>query len=346
MRRSLVVVSAAALVLAVFAGSSAGRDRPFSTSRLIAMKFIPHKAGFFSLPGTSGGQFSKVQVEAFRCNTAGNPSAYVDISCNTTKYGQNFAPDNEIAIAVDPEDADHLLAGSNDYYYRFNNSTGARQALVPTGFFTSFDGGATWLDGQIPMRSGNGAGDPAPAFDAKHDVALMAQLENVGGQGGPYVSQGDVSVSHSHNGGVTWTEPVTVMMGKGAGIGPANKAVFWDKEWLDGRQQPRLAAHFGARIYVTATKFINGLTAPTIPRPSTSATRTTAVRRGRVRARSPARTRSCTFQSTGTGTACDEDQFSIPEVALGRDRLRPLHQRPERGGVGGRLRPRQPNHAS
>ena len=101
---------------------------------------------------------------------------------------------------------------------------------MPTGFFTSFDGGATWLDGQIPMRSGNGAGDPAPAFDAKHDVALMAQLENVGGQGGPYVSQGDVSVSHSHDGGVTWTEPVTVMHGRGAGIGPANKAVFWDKE--------------------------------------------------------------------------------------------------------------------
>ena len=52
------------------------------------------------------------------------------------------------------------MAGSNDYFYRFNNSTGARQALVPTGFFTSFDGGATWIDGQIPMRSGNGAGDP------------------------------------------------------------------------------------------------------------------------------------------------------------------------------------------
>ena len=101
----------------------------------------------------------------------GIPTRWLDLSCNVTRFGQNFAPDNEIAIAVDPEDADHLLAGSNDYYYRFNNSTGARQALVPTGFFTSFDGGETWIDGQIPMRSGNGAGDPAPAFDAKHDVA-------------------------------------------------------------------------------------------------------------------------------------------------------------------------------
>ncbi len=67
-----VVLSAAALVLAVFAGTSAGRDRPFSTSRLISMKLIPNDPNFFSLPGTSGGQFSKVQVEAFRCNSAAN----------------------------------------------------------------------------------------------------------------------------------------------------------------------------------------------------------------------------------------------------------------------------------
>ena len=92
------------------------------------MKLIPNDPNFFSLPGTSGGQFSKVQVENFRCNSSGDPSATVDMSCNTTKFGQDFAPDNEIAIVVDPEDADHLLAGSNDYYYRFNNSTGARQA--------------------------------------------------------------------------------------------------------------------------------------------------------------------------------------------------------------------------
>ena len=32
-------------------------------------------------------------------------------------------------------------------------------------------------------------------------------------------------------------------------------------------------------------------------------------------ARSPERTARCTFQSTGTDTACDEDQFSYPEVA-------------------------------
>ena len=117
----------------------------------------------------AGGNFSKEQIERFRCQAAagaeyGTPAGAMDISCNTREYRQDFNPDNELAVAVNPFFPEHVVAGSNDYYYRFNNSTGARQALVPTGFFTTFDGGATWVDGQIPTRSGNGAGDPAPAF--------------------------------------------------------------------------------------------------------------------------------------------------------------------------------------
>jgi hypothetical protein len=312
MRRLAVVVSAAALILAAFAAPSAGRDRPFSTADLIAMKLVPYKHSLFNLPGTGGGQFSKTQIERFRCTSAGDPSTYVDLSCNTARFGQTFSPDNEIAIAVDPEDPQHLLAGSNDYYYRFNNSTGARQAIVPTGFFTSFDGGATWIDGQIPMRSGNGAGDPAPAFDAAHDVALMAQLENVGGQGGPFVSQGDVSVSRSNDGGVTWSEPVTVFMGTGAGIGPANRAVFWDKEYITVDNHPD--SPFYGRVYVTASKFINGLQ-------GSYASSAIFLSYSDDGGRSWSRAKnisgshpSCTFQTTGTGTACDEDQFSYPEA--------------------------------
>src|ERR687884_692290 len=54
----------------------------------------------------SGGQFSKSQIENFRCSSSGDPSVSVDLSCNTTRYGQVWAPDNAIAVAVDPQDGD------------------------------------------------------------------------------------------------------------------------------------------------------------------------------------------------------------------------------------------------
>jgi len=327
MRRSVAVAFVAVAVVAGFAPAAAGRDRPFSTSRLIATKLVPDLRRFDLLPGTSGGQFSKQQIERFRCegNEAGGDPATgaIDISCNTAFFGQDFAPDNEIAVAVDPLNPDHVLAGSNDYYYRFNNATGARQAIVPTGFFTSFDGGQTWVDGQVPMGRGNGNGDPAPAFDAAFQcpgapagtcsMALMAQLSNVGGQGGPFVSQGDVSVSRSLDGGLTWQPPVTVFKGQGTGIGPANNAVFWDKEFIAVDNWPG-SPHFG-RIYVTATRFLNGLQGSYAESPiyiswSDDGGLTWSAPK-EISGSHP----SCTFQTTGGGTECDEDQFSYPAVA-------------------------------
>ena len=315
MRTLIVAVAAVALVPTLVAGAGA-RDRPFDTSLLKAYKFVPPLAEKDLAPlGQTelGGQFSKSQIEKFRCSSSGNPATAVDMSCNTTTYGQNFAPDNEIAVAVDPDDADHVVAGSNDYYYRFNNATGTRQAIVPTGFFTSFDGGAHWIDGQIPIRTGNGAGDPAPAIDGKHHVALMAQLENVGGHGGPFVSQGNVSVSRSTDGGVHWSEPIKVFKGQGAGIGPANQAVFWDKEYIAVNNYPGTPGY--GRVVVTATKFVNGLHGSY----ASSAIWASYSDNGGATWSAPflisgKNPTFCTFQTTGPDDgSCDEDQWSIPE---------------------------------
>lgn len=122
-----------AAILATLTVPALGRDKPSGTSRFY-VKYTGDKDFAGSQDsGQTGGQFSKVQIERFRCESSGDPSGVVDISCDTTELGQDFAPDNEIAVSVDPEDPDHIVAGSNDYHYRFNNSTGARQAIVPTG---------------------------------------------------------------------------------------------------------------------------------------------------------------------------------------------------------------------
>ena len=314
MRRVPLVMGAAVLLIGSLAVPSAGRDRPYSSSDLIAMKLLPPKVQY-DLPGLAGGQFSKKQIEEFTCESAGDPSAgAVDMSCNTTEFGQDFAPDNEIAIVVDPEDPLHLVAGSNDYFYRFNNATGARQALVPTGFFTSFDGGETWLDGQVPFGSGNGSGDPAPAFDAKHDVVVMAQLQNVGGQGAGFAVAGNIGVSRSLDGGVTWQPPVVVFKGQGAGIGPATNAVFWDKEYIGVDNHP--GSPFFGRIYVTATRFLNGPKGAYTESPiwlsySDDGGLTWSVPK-EISGSNPA---FCTYQETGAAGECDEDQFSNPVAA-------------------------------
>src|SRR5690242_1390111 len=104
--------------------------------------------------GVGGGSLPKST-----CTSTGDPTANVRLNCDS-----DTSPDNETPIVADPTNPNHLLAGSNDYFITQKGS--GIQERVPTGFFTSFDGGHTWIDGQIPMGNGGsgGNGDPAPAF--------------------------------------------------------------------------------------------------------------------------------------------------------------------------------------
>ena len=205
---------------------------------------MPKVSGTLShlLSGGFGGGIGGGSLSKPTCTSSGNPAANVQLNCDTTT-----SPDNETPIVADPLDPNHLLAGSNDYSITFTGSTS--HGRTPTGFFTSFDGGHTWTDGQIPMGNGasSGNGDPSPAFDSRFHTAHMAQLSAAQGNS-PNAGHIDVSVSTSTDGGLTWKPPVTVAVGH-ASIGPSANGVFLDKEWLVADNYPS-SPHYG-RLYLS-----------------------------------------------------------------------------------------------
>jgi len=68
-------------------------------------------------------------------------------------------PHNETAIAVDPTNPNHLVGGSNDTQII---GSGAKSSM---GFYTTFDGGGTWLNGAVPNGGFGIVSDPSVGFD-------------------------------------------------------------------------------------------------------------------------------------------------------------------------------------
>jgi hypothetical protein len=157
-KRTLLIPSfALMIVVATLLGQGSNtqhRRRPNFSSSLLKIAELS-KGG--ALEGIGGGQ-----IDNSTCPVSGDPAQNIDLSCD-----DNFSPENETPIAVDPNDPNHLLAGSNDYHLFFKGAN--LKARVPTGFFVSFDGGVHWIDGQIPEGTGasGGNGDPSPTFNAK-----------------------------------------------------------------------------------------------------------------------------------------------------------------------------------
>lgn len=82
-------------------------------------------------------------------------------------------PNNEPALAVDPNDPMHIVAAGNDY------GTPNEDAWV--GYYVSWDGGETWardlIDGYwrgpiSPLTGYEGAGDPVVCFDSNSNVYI------------------------------------------------------------------------------------------------------------------------------------------------------------------------------
>jgi hypothetical protein len=99
-----------------------------------------------------GGPFNSV------CTAGTTFGANVMANCDST-----LLPHNETAIIVDPNNASHLAAGSNDTQLPPSGATGrARSAL---GYYTSFDSGRTWINGAVTATGFAQTSDPALGFD-------------------------------------------------------------------------------------------------------------------------------------------------------------------------------------
>jgi hypothetical protein len=176
-----------------------------------------------------------------RCTATGDPDTQIDISCDSSR-----APDNEFAVAADPADPDHLLAGSNDTFVE--DTQGGVIFTNYIGTFTSFDGGATWTDSQLPNGNSVRVSDPAPAFDVKHGTAHVGYVGLSSGKRSPLAARVDVLVATSRDGGLTWGRAATVAAGTGALNG-----IQQDKPWLAVDNTP--SSRLYGRLYAVWTRF-------------------------------------------------------------------------------------------
>lgn len=165
----------------------------------------------------------------------------------------NNRPQNETAVAVNPHNPDHFVAGYNDY--RIGTPIGG-------GFSTSFDRGRSIHDSlvTIPLLTNMvdfpgfveppiGTGDPTIAF-ANDGTVYYASL----GFSASFCENG-IFVYRSDDGGISWWRPI-ISIGRGlVDYWPYafDCSVFLDKEFMtvDTSGGP----HDG-RIYVTYTRFL------------------------------------------------------------------------------------------
>lgn len=178
------------------------------------------------------------------CTDGTSFSGNVRMNCDSTNL-----PHNELSIAVDPSNPNHIVAGSNDYEYSFQGSSIIYRANA--GYYTSFDGGATWTNGHVPTSGFEDTGDPAIAFNQKLGLVHYGIVASNGGQRAGFAAA-TVQVSSSTDGGSTFGRPVTVALGVGSPT--TSRAVLNDKPFITVDNNP--SSPFYGRLYVTWSRFL------------------------------------------------------------------------------------------
>jgi hypothetical protein len=174
------------------------------------------------------------------------------------------APQNETAIAVDPNNPNRVVGSANDYVTRTWTCTvsGTPCSALGDGYsgtYFSNDGGHTWC---------------CAGTDPSHLGTLIPGVDHLAG--GPYDAGGDPSVAFDSAGHVFYAglgfdrtaPPNTVAVNRGTFdttghltwggptfINPTDSpAIFNDKEWIAA--DSRASSPFRDRVYVSWTRFI------------------------------------------------------------------------------------------
>ena len=174
------------------------------------------------------------------------------------------APQNETAIAVDPNNSMRVVGSANDYVTRAWTCTisGTPCSALGDGYsgtYFSNDGGKTWcctssdpshigtlIPGVEHLVGGqyDAGGDPAVAFDSRGHVYYSGLgFDRLSPPNTVTVNKG----TFDNSGNLTWSAPTF--------INPTTSpSVFNDKEWIAVDANP--TSPFRDRVYVTWTRFV------------------------------------------------------------------------------------------
>lgn len=228
------------------------------------------------------------------CSTTSSNAANVNTDC------EGNAPHNETSIAINPTNSLNRIGSANDYQLALS-SGGAIQETVYSRAHVTFDGGKTWTTYPINYNSYVATGDPAVAFDA-NGTAYLATLGFLFSQGVGCCTNPDVIVSHSSNGGKSWSMPTRIVSGSGS----ANSVgLFNDKEYI--------TAWGNGNAIVTWTEFNDGIGGSYISSPIFDS----VTHDGGNTWSAPREISGSASFCIGAqgGILCDQDQGSVPVVA-------------------------------